>query len=111
MNVSPCVRVPGTKRACGPSPLLAGSLECRPRQHHAASAAKRSDVAMLEVMAARLGAVATRAHVAPAPRCVPALIEKEPATRVVGALAHAAGSRGNDEIGGGPKHGSQQLGR
>src|SRR5262245_23359210 len=72
---------------------------------------QRSNVAMLEVMAARLGTVAARAHVAPAPRCIPALIEKEPATGCVGAPAHAAGSRGNDEVGGGPKHGSQQFGR
>jgi hypothetical protein len=60
-------------------------------------------------MAARLCAVATRAHVAPAPRGVSALIEKKPATRILRALAHRAGSCGNEEVGGRPNDGREQV--
>src|SRR5262245_7776537 len=104
MNVSAGVPVPGAK---GRATIRVAGLARAPANSRPNGPGVLR-VAMLAVMAACLGAVATRAHIAPAPRCAPALIEKEPPTRVVGASADATGPCGNDEVGGRPKHGCQE---
>jgi hypothetical protein len=54
--------------------------------------------APFEVMATRLGAVAAGTHIAPTSRGIPAAIEKQPSTGIVGALPDPVVAPGNDEV-------------
>src|SRR5262245_3249884 len=86
---------------CVPSRSGYGSNRHRPL---AASPGPRaaSAGAVFVVMAACLGAVAARAHVAPASGAASAGIEKQPATRRIGALAHARDVLADNEVAGRP---------
>src|SRR5215475_13849165 len=71
-----------------------------PRRWALARAA--SGGAVLVVMAVRLGAVAARAHVAPASAAVSAGVEKQPATGSIGTLADARSAFADNEVAGRP---------
>src|SRR6185295_5482777 len=58
-----------------------------------------STPALFEIMATRFGTVTARAHIAPVFLGVPAPIEKQPSTRIVGALADPVAAGRDDEIG------------